>query len=321
MVTSQPSLIGIDWGSTSLRAYLFDADGAVLETRATTQGASGMADADSYLNTLYQLTGDWMQTGGRKNNLSVLACGMVGSAHGWQEVPYVECVADINKVAANLVKIHHQPVHIIPGLICSPDNLPPDVMRGEETQLIGALRNLPNLTSEACIVLPGTHSKWARTSHGTICAFATHMTGELFFVLRQHSVLGRLLPESGITRDDAAFLNGVRASRDQGYLGLSHQLFSVRSLGLTKNMNGMELTEYLSGLLIGHEVQAGLNWRKLAGLESAPLVLAGDPELCRRYVHAMSSYDVTDAVVLSDTAPAGLWSVALASGITRQSLN
>ncbi|MFA9274367.1 MAG: 2-dehydro-3-deoxygalactonokinase [Candidatus Aquirickettsiella gammari] len=314
-------LIAVDWGSTGLRVFLLGADGALLATRSAAQGASVLKGAQSYADTLEQLAGDWLRyVGTTQKTLPVIACGMVGSQHGWQEVAYVDCPADASQLAAGLALVNGAALQIAPGLICRPAGLPPDVMRGEETQIIGALHLQPSLVAASCIVMPGTHSKWAHIRQGQVIDFATHMTGELFAVLRQHSVLGRLIPaevaEAEATEQHMpAFLAGVDAARNEGHLGLSHQLFAVRTLGLTAQLPATALADYLSGLLIGHDLRAGLLWRDTADLSAAPLVLLGEPHLCQRYAEALARFDVAANFVLPNTAPAGLWCLALAAGL------
>ncbi len=171
-------------------------------------------------------------------------------------------------------------------------------MRGEETQVLGAG------VAHGRVILPGTHSKWARVVDGAVRSFATHMTGELFAVLRQHSVLGRLMPAQA-SGDQAAFISGVHAARDQGDLGLSHQLFAARTLGLTARLAPASLADYLSGLLIGHEIRAGLTTSK-----DESLVLIGEPALCHRYALALEQFDRGNVPQLPNTAAAGLRQLA-----------
>jgi len=293
-------------------------DGIVLATITSASGASSIQGAAGFAATLTTLLGDWfsqlLQAG---KQVPALACGMVGSQHGWMEVPYVDCPANAQQTAARLGRINEATAaasfQIVPGLLYSPADSAPDVMRGEETQLIGAITAYPALHQEACVVLPGTHSKWARINNGSITAFATHMTGELFAVLRQHSVLGRLLTSENNAEDTAAFIAGVEAARDQGDAGLTHQLFAVRTLGIIHQHNGVDLNNYLSGLLIGHEIRVGLAWRQSAGLATAPLGLIGDTRLCERYQRALLCFEQTHSLVLSNTAPQGLWHIAQAA--------
>jgi 2-dehydro-3-deoxygalactonokinase len=142
------------------------------------------------------------------------------------------------------------------------------------------------------------------------------MTGELYALLRQHSVLGRLIPAEP-AEDQGAFLEGVDAAYQHGDQGLSHQLFAVRTLGVTQRMPAGALADYLSGLLIGHEIRSGLAWRAQAGLADRPLVLVGEPRLCARYADALALAHVRAPAgrVLDNVAPAGLLSVARAAGL------
>jgi len=230
-----------------------------------------------------------------------IACGMVGSAQGWVRAAYAPCPAGVDALAARLATVRGRDLYVVPGLSSPAD--PPDVMRGEETQIVGALALHPELAEDACLVLPGTHSKWARVSQGRVTGFATHMTGELFALLRQHSVLARLMPADGSSpASPEAFLRGVDAAREDG--GLAHQLFAVRTLGLFKQMASEQLPDYLSGLLIGHEIAS-----ELTG-EARRLALIGDPALCARYVQALRHLGQPAPLLLDNTAPAGLWRLA-----------
>lgn len=301
-------LVGLDWGSTSLRAMLIDEHGHVLRTRHSTAGVSTLdGNKSTFSAALDALIGDWDCTA-----LPIWACGMVGSQHGWREVPYLSCPATPASLvaAASPVEWRDRRIMIVPGLIHHNERQVPDVMRGEETQVLGALVLEPDAFTEgACIIMPGTHSKWALVRDSMVHRFATHMTGELFAVLRAHSVLGRLMP-SNTPEYAVAFNRGVEAARDQGQGGLSHQLFSVRTLGLTGSLNRTALPDYLSGLLIGHELRAGLMWREAAGLALAPLLLVGEPTLCNRYAEALRLMETPSVQILPNTAALGLWKMA-----------
>lgn len=305
MVT--PALIGIDWGSTSLRAWLVGVDGTVLAERSAEQGASTLKGHAAFVAALDGITRGWDKA------LPQLACGMVGSTHGWLDVPYAHCPAGAAALAAGLRRPGDGP-YIVPGVLFDDGVLPPDLMRGEETQIAGALHDNAALRERSCIILPGTHSKWAQVQDSCIARFATHMTGELYAVLRKHSVLGRLMPDDAAP-DPQAFLQGVDAAREHGALGLPHQLFAARSLGVTGRLPAGALADYLSGLIIGHELRAGLQWRADAGLAAAPLALVGEAQLCARYVAALERFDHAGALVLDNTAPAGLLALARAAGL------
>lgn len=293
-----PRLIALDWGTTSLRAYLLGDGGLVLDRRAEPSGILQVADRN-FAAAFEAVTAEWRT---RHPDLPSIASGMIGSAQGWVEAPYVDLPADVESVAGQLVTTPRSELRLVPGLAQRGEK--PDVMRGEETQLFGAIGELASLV-EGTVVLPGTHSKWARIASGQIVGFTTYMTGELFSVLRQHSILGRL---AGIVTADgvpgAAFVRGVRHSRDSSG-SLASLVFSARSAVLVGDLPAADSVEYLSGLLIGDEVRAGL----AAG--DRPRALVGEPSLCARYSAALGEFDAGDIAILGDTAPAGLWRIAL----------
>jgi len=314
------ALAGADWGSTGLRLFLIGADGAVLETRASGQGSTAMnGSAAAYIATLDALAGDWLAAA---PDLPLVVCGMAGSKHGWHEMPYAACPAEVDNLLAAAPPLPPlaggRRMAIVPGLLYAPEVAAPDVLRGEETQIAGALALHPALAGQACIVMPGTHSKWARLRDNTVLSFATHMTGELYALLTQHSVLNRLMaPAPAGQPQQAAFEQALRSARDDEQANLANQLFAVRTLGLTGRLPGEALADYMSGLLIGHELRAGLAWRAQAGLQQAPLVLIGEPKLCARYAEALAVFGVTPDHIFPNTAPAGLWALARRAGLLR----
>lgn len=292
-------LIALDWGSTRLRAFLLGADGGVLETRQSEQGASTLSGEAAFMQALAAIVDGWPA-------LPALACGMVGSQHGWREAAYAPCPADASVLGRQALQVLEK-LWILPGLMT--DGALPDVMRGEETQIVGALALRPELAERSSLVLPGTHSKWARVEQGRVTGFATHMTGELYALLRQHSVLARLMPTDGSAPPSPqAFLAGVDASRDSG--SLSHQLFAVRTLGLFHRMPPEDLPDYLSGLLIGHEIA-----HELQAQAPERLALIGEPALCARYAQALARFGIDAPLQLDNTAPAGLWRLAQLMGL------
>ena len=313
----RPDMLALDWGTSSLRAFLMQ-DGEVLDTRHSPHGiqnlpASGVAGFEQAFALIAR---DWLS---RWPHLPVVASGMVGSAQGWREAPYVSCPADVQKLAALSVRVPTglgNQLLIAPGLLLDTPGQLPDVMRGEEIQIAGVLRQHPLWAARACIVLPGTHSKWVNIIQGQVLDFASYMTGELFAVLKQHSILGRLMPEATAQNDppDAnAFALGLTTARDSGPGDLSHQLFATRTLGLTGRLPHAHLPDFLSGLLIGHELMSGLAFSKAA--DTRPLVLIGAPPLCARYQQALDFLGRTGSFTLDNTAPAGLWDLALAAGL------
>jgi 2-dehydro-3-deoxygalactonokinase len=312
---SAARLVALDWGTSSLRAFLLGADGRVLAQRQQPWGIQHLPTGgfDAALN---DIAGDWLAAAGP---VPLLACGMVGSAQGWHVAPYVPCPADLATLAAALVAFdigQGRVLHIVPGL----SHQRPDVMRGEETQVIGALIQAPRLAEHATLVMPGTHSKWVAVRDGRIGDFSTYLSGELFAVLRDHSILGRpqreVTPTAQADEDSPAALRAfdlaVNAVRRQG--SATPLLFSTRALVLSGRLRAEHSMAYLSGLLIGDELRCGLSGR----VDNAPLVLIGDAALCLRYRRALGAWaDVAEPLHLSNTAVAGLWRLALQAGLVQ----
>ena len=307
--TSPPRLIGLDWGSSQLRVWLYGPDGAVLAERNSSDGASRLTGGPAAFDAaLGAVAGDWLGLG-----LPMLACGMVGSAHGWLEAAYVACPTALDRLHEHLAALTTSAgarLHIVPGLIDHPRPGTPDVMRGEETQLIGLLAGDPTLAFACTVVMPGTHSKWVSVREGRVSGFRTRMTGELYALLRQHSVLARLMPDGQSDWHSDGFDAGLNSARQSGGTDLSGQLFAARSLGLTSQLASAALPDYLSGLLIGHELLAGLS------NHVGRLVLVGDAALCQRYRHALMRWGTAVQGEHSQTASAGLWRLAAQAGLT-----
>jgi 2-dehydro-3-deoxygalactonokinase len=296
--SSTARLVALDWGSSSLRGYLLGEGGRILERRAEPSGILQLPEWD-FRGAFERITAGWLNESG---SLPAIASGMIGSAQGWVEAPYVDLPAGAEQLARQLAPVPGAPLRIVPGL--AQRGAAHDVMRGEETQIVGALAGEPAL-ADALVVLPGTHSKWVRLEGGRIRQFTTYMTGELFAVLRTHSILGRLAPaESGDSATvDAAFARGVAAAqRSAG--GLAPLLFSARASVLVGDLPASASLDYLSGLLIGDEVRAGLATGR------RPAALIGDPALCARYAAALEQVGVDDVSILADAAPTGLWVIA-----------
>ena len=176
---------------------------------------------------------------------------MAGSLQGWREAPYCACPAGFNDIAARLEWVDAGRIAIVPGLKIEKNGVP-DVMRGEETQVFGALELLR--LDNARLVLPGTHSKWVRVAERGVTDFSTWMTGEFYALLRQHSISARTLPTVDNHHDAEAFGQGIaQALRGPGQL---HTAFGTRTLALFKRMAAQALPSYLSGLIIGEELKS-----------------------------------------------------------------
>ncbi|HJQ55912.1 MAG TPA: 2-dehydro-3-deoxygalactonokinase, partial [Vineibacter sp.] len=223
-------LIAIDWGTSALRGWLLGDGGAMLDMRRAPLGIMAVADGD-FEAAYRDFTADWRRA---RPGPPALAAGMIGSRQGWREAPYVSCPAGLADLATHGVAVGggDARLRIVPGLSWrAPDGLI-DVMRGEETQVFGALQaaagDAPAI-GDGLFILPGTHSKWVQAVAGRIAGFATYMTGELFAVLRGHSILGRMMPADGsMPHDAAAFAAGVRDGLTYG-AELPRRLFGVRT--------------------------------------------------------------------------------------------
>jgi 2-dehydro-3-deoxygalactonokinase len=263
-------LIGIDWGTTRLRAFRIDRDGGMLERRSNDQGV-GIISAGQFGEALEAILEGWPSAG------PILMCGMIGSRQGWREAPYQPCPVHATDLASTLwpVETRHGRSWIVGGVRTTFN----DVMRGEETQIVGASTGSGN----ELIITPGTHSKWAVVRAERIESFRTYMTGEIYALLAKHSILGRLM-ETGAApqHPEASFLDGVRLGFEEPTL--LHSLFSVRTQGLFAQRAPAALASYMSGILIGSEVSTEAPFHDL----KSPVTVIASAELGRLYQTALS---------------------------------
>lgn len=260
--------LAVDWGTTNRRIYLVE-DGTVADRLHDGRGVKTLA-RDAYPDEIAAMRA-------RFGDLPVLMAGMVGSSIGWQDAGYVPAPAGLHAIAARLARIDARTA-IIPGVSVTEGGRG-DVMRGEEVQLLGAVaaRLAP---PDALLVQPGTHCKWAEMAAGRIARFTTAMTGELFALLRGHSILAPQL--GGVVSIGPAFLEGVAAARNQG---LGAALFGVRAAGLLGLRGDADAASYASGLLIGADVDAAL--RTFAHRD---VHLLADPALGALYAAAIDAH-------------------------------
>ena len=315
---ARPALIGLDWGTTAMRAYLFDTDGRVVDSRASSDGIMRLPQDGGFDAAFDAACGDWLDS---SPALPVIAAGMVGSAQGWREAPYVDTPADASALVAGIVRVTTARgvcVHIVPGVIERSEL--PNVMRGEETQIVGALASDAIAGSARTLVgLPGTHAKWAVVRGERIESFHTFMTGELYAALRDHTILGRTMVEPS-TPDTQAFLRGVTVAKHAHRAGLLATIFSTRTLGLTGTLPAEQQPDYLSGLLIGHELcglAALLETRDAALANEAPRLI-GSAALCERYRLALAEFGCARARVVEGAAENGLWRIATQAGLVQR---
>ena len=260
--------IAVDWGTTNRRAYRIDGDGRNVGEFEDSKGvlavpAGGFPDAVAEIRQ-------------RLGDLPLLLAGMVGSNRGWVEAPYVPCPAGIGELAGNLVWADERSA-IVPGVSYVGQGRA-DVMRGEEVQLLGGVA-AGLVDPQGFVCHPGTHNKWASLRSGTIHIFGTVMTGELFNLLKEHSILADLL--QGPVELNEAFKRGVRRAMQRQMLPAD--LFGVRASVLLGQSDKADAPSYVSGLMIGTDVRIGLTWP--AG---ARIGVMGRPELTRLYAAAIS---------------------------------
>lgn len=301
-MTQDAALIALDWGTSSLRAWLLGPGGVVLES---TRAPLGMMQVEgrAFAAAFDTVAGDWRA---RAPHLPALASGMIGAAQGWVEAAYIDCPAGAPDLGRHLVAVPERAMFIAPGVV---QRAPANVMRGEETQVFGALALRPDL-ADARLLLPGTHSKWVTLAQGRITGFDTWMTGELFAVLKAHSILGRFAGETVSPEvAAAAFRDGVLAAREAGRA--SGLYFSARARVLAGDLAPGAALDYLSGLLIGEEIAAALR-------PGDRPVLIGDPALCARYRTALGHFGAAVAAEIPEAAVTGLWQVAVAAGLVRE---
>jgi 2-dehydro-3-deoxygalactonokinase len=290
-------MIGVDWGTTHLRAYRIDASGKPLAARVTPEGILSVSPG-AFASTLESVIEDWLEL----ETEGILLSGMISSRQGWLEVPYVACPATPTQIANALKEVtwgNGRRAFICPGLSCRDLDGVPDVMRGEEVQVFGALLDLAPESRFICH--PGTHSKHIEVQGHSIVRFMSFMTGELFALLRKHSILARTMVDAG--GDWQAFEAGVARANQK--CGLLHHLFGARTRVLMGSLSSTSEADYLSGMLIGHEILAAGTW---------PEIVVGAPELTERYRRAFGIFGCNVRVVAGDTAMAAglrlIWDLA-----------
>lgn len=286
MTYTQP-FIGVDWGTSRMRAMLID--GESIDNTKVVYGAGIGQIKRSIEEVLFEAIHPLVTQWGK---VDVMMAGMVGSNIGWRTVPYLACPAQLATLGDNSDKFDAQghQISILPGVSCMNAMGAPDVMRGEELQLYGWLKTNPQLQqSERLFCLPGTHTKWARMVDDRLESFNTALTGELFAILQQHSILipkNRLSDKSPF--DLESFNHGLQFVKRHPD-SLLHTLFSTRSILLNNPQSFADPSSYLSGLLIGSDVQNAL---KIYQKHDAIVELIGDELLCEKYGYALAAFGI-----------------------------
>lgn len=261
--------IAVDWGTTNRRAYLIDEHGTQADEMEDEQGILSVASG--------QFHQEVQEIRARLGDRPLLMGGMIGSNRGWVEAPYVPCPAGLSDLAEQLRWIEGGRAAIVPG-VSYVDGSRADVMRGEEIQILGAVA-AGMISPDATVYHPGTHNKWILVEGGRIVSFRTIMTGELFSLLRGHSILADLL--LGEVAPGDAFVAG--ASHGLAEDDLVAELFSIRARVLLKQAERADAASYASGLLIGNDVRVGL---RSAG--EGEIIVMGRPELTGLYAQVVA---------------------------------
>jgi 2-dehydro-3-deoxygalactonokinase len=277
--TLLPALIAIDWGTTNRRIHVLGANNVLLGSERDDRGMLAMEGQD-YAAEVAAIRA-------RYGDLPMLCAGMVGAARGWTAVPYLPCPADLPMLAAALHWVEPGRTAIVPGLSIAVSEKA-DVMRGEEVQLLGAVA-AGLVPADALLCQPGTHAKWARMAKGAVAGFQTHMTGELFALLRQHSLLAGII--DALVVDGAAFRAGVADAAQGKLLG---NLFGIRAAALLGLRAPDDAASYASGLLIGSDV------REQALDAGSHVHLLADPALGALYAVAIEAMGAQAQIVDSE---------------------
>lgn len=289
-IHSTPRFAAVDWGTSSFRIWLVDAGGEVLAERRSAEGMTVARETgfreilDGHLAAMQAPEG-----------LGVVICGMAGARQGWVEAGYLDCPAPLDDLAARAIRVAHpaRDIRILPG-VAQRDADHPDVIRGEETQLLGLAREDAGAQT---VVMPGTHSKWVRLEGTTLAGFSTHMTGEIFQALTSATLLKHAVEAAAGNRDHAAFRAGV-AETFAAPAGWSSRLFEVRGRQLLFGADADAARDRISGILIGAEIAAGL----AQGTGEAPVRILASGRLADLYIEAFDLLGIGFAVEDADRA-------------------
>ncbi len=305
----QPRLIAVDWGTSNFRAFLLNASGQLLEKKFARQGVLRVS-RKQFEAVLMKHIHEWLSA---DPQLPIVMSGMIGSRQGWLEVPYLFCPVDLSNLTAGMqqVSAQHQP-WIVSGIrIDYPDGRV-DVMRGEETQILGALnyeQSPHHLGSDSQVFcLPGTHCKWAWVENQKLMHFSTFMTGEIFTLLAKHSILGKLMRN---TRTDFnAFNKGLDWAEKKRPLLSS--LFQVRTQVLAGKLHLHEVHSFLSGLMIGEEISQAMQ----TPIPNKKVTLIGNSRIAKLYAICLARHGVEGLVMdVDEVTVRGLYRVAQAKGL------
>ncbi len=278
-----PKYVIVDWGTSSFRAFLVDRDRQILDQVSSKDGLLNIRG--QFESVLETNIGHWL---GMDDGVSIFMSGMVGSRHGWVEVPYVTYPINAQHLLENLYQVksvNEGRCWIVPGVMGNSVSGCPDIMRGEEVQFLGACSLIEEngLKTADYICMPGTHNKWIEVADTGMKGFSTTMTGELFNLLGKNSILSASVQDESAWDEDM-FSLGLDNSRCQG--GLVHHLFTVRSLNLAGKLQIQQGGSYLSGLLIGHEIDS------MVKNDSSVVAVIASRDMMAKYLYALEHFNI-----------------------------
>lgn len=289
---ANPAYAAVDWGTSSFRLWLVGDDGSIL---GESRGNEGMTVAAK--TGFAEVLAAHLKTVNAPADLPVLACGMVGAKQGWVEAGYIDVPASLSSILTGAVSVpgQNRDIRILPGL-AQRDKASPDVMRGEETQLLGALD--PDDKGAQAVCMPGTHSKWVHVQDGEVIGFSTFMTGELFDVISKHTILSHAVAGADQSpADNSAFKAAVTNAFRQPAM-VSNLLFTARSGQLLHGLTAEAAQAKISGTLIGLEIAGALS----DVTNDTPITLVASGRLQGLYETAFKSLSLKYTVIDADTA-------------------
>lgn len=284
---TQSVFIAGDWGTSNLRLYLLAPGTGASRILDARNGPGASAAGDNFEDAFFALADDWIRD---HENPPVVLSGMVGSTIGWHEAPYLPCPASAEDIVEGRLAFAARNLEfsIVAGL-CTDNPLgTPDVMRGEELQLLGWMQTGSSV-EPALVALPGTHNKWVLCRNGRVDTFLTALTGELYALLENHSIL--LVGGQADNFDASAFEEGVAAANKLGDASLVHALFATRSRQVLGNLPAASASSYLSGLCIGADVCGAMALFRQSCPDIATVTLIGESRLARYYRLALEHID------------------------------
>jgi len=293
-------LIALDWGTTNLRAYLLANSAEIMDRLHSGDGIAQLIRAD-FPKVFSRLLDPWLQ---KYPKIPVLMSGMVGSVNGWHEVNYLSCPTTFTELAKHLFALSRQ-IYIVPGLSLNYGDGWCDVMRGEETEIYGAYEE-----NKTLFCVPGTHSKWVEIKNNSITHFTTYMTGEMYHLLKNHSILSKQIQTTA--RSDEAFIAGLQHVNN--HAGFLANFFNIRAQVLHQRLKETDIADYLSGMIIGYELKAArFYWEQIE-----TVTLIADSHLAQCYQLAMQQNQLHIQVISSeDAVTKGLWKIAQQAGLVK----